>query len=119
LRNLLQIKVNSKKQAKFATAIIFYTPWQEQVLKKTKILFCDATLEYCAAKFYQLFSGIGKDEASGLYVPCFWVLLTSKKKELYDTVFGCLKSSLFSQGIIFDPIEIYSDFELGLVMSIK
>ena len=45
--------------------------------------------------------------------------MSSKKKELYDAVFSNLKSMLISLKLDLKPDLIYSDFEKGLVLSLR
>ena len=87
LRNIINIQVDYKKKDKILTAVIFFSDWQANALIKSKSWFIDATFDYCPGKFYQLFSAIIKDEISGIYTPGFWVFMSGKKKELYDSVF--------------------------------
>ena len=88
-------------------------------MKKAKTLFCDATFDYCPSKYYQLFSAITIDESSGISTPCFWAFMSSKKKELYDSIFTLLKSWFQSKNALFEPNEVYADFEVAIHLSIR
>lgn len=63
-----------------------------------------------------MFSAITFDEISGLYVPAFWALMNSKKRQLYDSVFSNLKSLVSNEM----KTEIfYGDFETANLLSIE
>ena len=120
LRNIINIQVDYKKKDKILTAVIFFSDWQANALIKSKSWFIDATFDYCPGKFYQLFSAIIKDEISGIYTPGFWVFMSGKKKELYDSVFPTIKQwFLTNKNQQLSPVEITVDFEIALHLSVR
>ena len=71
---------------------LFTTHFQINLISKSKELFLDGTFYSCPKNFYQLLVIHCYDLTTDLYIPCFYVLMSHKSKELYQWLFENLKN---------------------------
>ena len=88
-------------------------------LKVSKNIFIDGTFHHPPG-YYQLLIIMYKDIITSLKIPAFYILLNSKKEELYDIVFESIINNILKEDYNNLNFEtIVTDQELALINSIK
>jgi len=96
--------------------LIFSSRENLKKLGRSKMWFCDGTLQVCPALFTQLFTihSLHNDVA----FPLVYALLPNKEERSYTKVFQEVKQKAVDLNIKFpEPETVVSDFELGIVNS--
>ena len=83
---LIPIETDNKEKNKYLEYIILGNSESIMRLKVSKNLFIDGTFHHPPG-YYQLLIIMYKDIITSLKIPAFYILLNSKKEELYDIVF--------------------------------
>ncbi|KAL3679042.1 hypothetical protein R1sor_021998 [Riccia sorocarpa] len=98
-------------------AIVFGTFANFDTLCERSDIYMDGTFDSCPHLFQQLFiihAFFGERQ-----VPLLYVLMSSKDREAYISLFQNLKDLAVRRGRRFSPQQILSDFESGLILAIR
>ncbi|CAF4538788.1 unnamed protein product [Rotaria socialis] len=90
---------------------------QLDLLLNSPIVYMDGPFSKTPTHFFQLF--VMHADNLDICVPCVFALLVDQKATTYKQIFVELKNIASKKGIIFSPLLIMSDFELGLASSVK
>ena len=82
---------------KIENYMIFTSPFQIRLLAQSTQIFIDATFRVCPHQFYQLLIIHSFDNVSFLYIPCVFILMTSKSKFIYENIFKEIKKIFIEQ----------------------
>lgn len=95
------------------------SPRLRDMLKTNQPVYIDGTFR-CVPKnatgYNQLLVFMMYDAATSLYIPCVYVLVTSKKEWAYYEVFNRVISTLDLQ---WNPTSVVCDFEMSLINAVK
>lgn len=97
--------------------LIFTTDSNLKVLAKCEIIYVDGTFKSCPILYKQLYSVHGLYK--GFVLPLIFSLLPDKSSATYFILFGRIKEALANLKLGFTPLTIVSDFELGLIETVK
>lgn len=104
-------------QARVETIIVLGTPDSFQSLCDGLSLFADGTFKVCPPPFYQLF--IMYTSFGNWMKPCLYCLLPRKTELTYTVLFSALKEMATARGHEFKCETARTDFENGLMNSIR
>ena len=108
--------INSKATE---TISIYSTSFQLNILSKSKQWFLDGTFRVAPAGYYQVLIIHAKDYISNSIIPVAFILLTSKKSEIYFRAFNELLTLIKISGSTPVVEQIHSDFEKNIVSEFK
>jgi hypothetical protein len=97
--------------------IIFATEDNMRRLCQADIVSMDGTFDAVPTMFRQMFTlhAFGNDHL----LPLVYVLMAEKTSAMYQTVFTSLKTRCQQLGQNFDPSEVMSDYESGLISAVR
>ncbi|CAF2510422.1 unnamed protein product [Rotaria sp. Silwood2] len=99
--------------------IAFASPMQLKMLFTSKLICIDGTFSICPRQYKQLLIIQSIDQKNYDATPVLYVLLNDKKARTYTILFRALKSTAKEMKMKFEPDKIISDFESGIVSTIK
>ncbi|KAL3697452.1 hypothetical protein R1sor_011528 [Riccia sorocarpa] len=97
--------------------IVFGTSSDFDVLCNATHVYMDGTFDSCPELYRQLFTLHALFEEQ--QVPLLYVLMSSKERVAYISLFRALKDHAVARGRQFSPQLILSDFESGLILAIR
>ncbi|CAF1127713.1 unnamed protein product [Rotaria sordida] len=99
--------------------IAFASPMQLKMLFTSKLICIDGTFSICPRQYKQLLIIQSIDQKNYDATPVLYALLNDKKARTYTILFRALKSTAKEMKMKFEPDKIISDFESGIVSTIK
>jgi len=97
--------------------IMFCTPSSLKLLCESNHISMDGTFDCVPALFSQLLTIHAFEH--GKLLPLAYCLLSSKERSAYAQVFRTLKEKAQQENLVFAPSTIMSDFEGGLIASVR
>lgn len=96
---------------------IFTTNDNLKFLEKCKTIYVDGTFHVCPKLYSQLYSLHGL--LNGWVIPLVFALLSDKTRESYAKLFGRIRDAMAGLRLVFNPTNIMSDFESGLLETVR
>ena len=100
---------------KLECMIGFGNPPLFRTLRGCKRMFIDGTFKFVPKPFYQCLIIMIFDDQTDAYVPVFYILLTSKTKQIYIQALRWVQISVDQQ---INPVSVTCDFEIALQKAI-
>ena len=107
---------NEHTEGKMERIIGFGNPALFRIFGGNSKIFIDGTFKVCPKPFYQCLIIMVFDEQTDVFVPVFYVLLTSKNTQIYRHALHWIRSSVDHK---MQPLTITCDFEKALHSAIK
>jgi len=97
--------------------VLFSTNDNLQRLSECKTIYVDGTFKTCPKLYAQVYSIHGLYH--GWIIPLVYALLSDKTSETYYIFFSRVRDAMAGLKLVFNPSNIMSDFESGLIETVK